>query len=186
MKLLDLSEIRKLRRKLGISQAELAYRSGVSQSLIARMESGKVDPGYTKVMAILAALDNAREKTIPVSGVMSTRVYGVMASDSVESAANKMKKYDVSQVPVFEGGRIIGSLSESTIVGQMASGADLKELSKRRVSSCMEDPLPTVSPNTPLAVASMLLEGSPAVIVTERERVTGIVTKADLLKMVHR
>lgn len=185
VRLTELSELRRLRRKLGISQAELARRSGVSQSLIARVESGSVDPGYSKVLAILNALEQAGGKDTPASSVMSTRVHGISSHETVEKAAMKMKKYDVSQLPVYEGGRIVGSLSESAVVRQMASGASMKELSKRRVSSCMEDPLPAVSPNTPLSMVSNMLEGSPAVLLTEKGRVAGIVTKADLLKMLH-
>ena len=43
----NLDEISKLRKKLGISQSELSELSGVSQSLIAKLEAKKIDPSYT-------------------------------------------------------------------------------------------------------------------------------------------
>jgi len=186
MNLPDLSEIQKIRKKLGLSQSELARKSGVSQSLIARMEAGRIDPGYTKVLAIFRVLDALHRMETPVSEIMSAKVHGVSKSETLESAAAKMKKYNVSQMPVFENRKIVGSLSESTVLNQIASGAEIRDLSRRKISSCMEDPLPTVNQNTPITAVSPLLESSSAVIVVEKGRVTGIVTKADLLKMLHR
>lgn len=186
MKTPELTEIQKIRKKLGLSQSELARKSGVSQSLIARIESGKIDPGYRKVTAIFTALNSMQEQEIAVSEIMSHKVYGVATSETMEKAASKMKKYGVSQMPVLEKGRIIGSLSESTILSQIALGTDVKDLSKRKVYSYMENPLPTVNPNTPVSTISILLESNPAVVVLEKGKVRGIATKADLLKMVHK
>ncbi len=186
MKLPDVTEIRALRKKLGISQSELAQRSGVSQSLIARIESGAVDPGYGKASLLFAALDELHQPGVVVSEIMSRHIYRAFPSETMEEAASKMKKYGVSQLPVFEKQRIVGSVSESTILNQIASGADAVDLSRRKISSCLENPLPTVSPNTPVKTVSLLLETSPAVVVLEKSKVVGIVTKADLLKMIHR
>ncbi|MBI2079314.1 helix-turn-helix domain-containing protein, partial [Candidatus Micrarchaeota archaeon] len=51
MKEIDVSKLGSLRRKLGITQKELAKLAGVSQSLIAKIEMGKIDPAYSKVLA---------------------------------------------------------------------------------------------------------------------------------------
>jgi predicted transcriptional regulator len=45
----QLEDIAKKRRRLGLKQAELAKLSGVSQSLVAKLESGRIDSSYTKV-----------------------------------------------------------------------------------------------------------------------------------------
>ena len=47
-----LNEISKKRKILGLTQSELAKLAGVSQSLIAKLESGKIEPSYTKVKTI--------------------------------------------------------------------------------------------------------------------------------------
>ena len=52
----ELEEIKKIRKKLGMTQTELANRAGVSQSLIAKIESARIDPTYTKTQKIFAAL----------------------------------------------------------------------------------------------------------------------------------
>jgi len=53
----SLSEIRKRRKALGLTQSGLARRAGVSQSLIAKVESGRLDPAYGKARKIFETLD---------------------------------------------------------------------------------------------------------------------------------
>jgi predicted transcriptional regulator len=48
--------IKRLRLEHSLSQRELAYRAGTSQSAIARIESGDEDITWTRVTAILAAM----------------------------------------------------------------------------------------------------------------------------------
>lgn len=49
--------IRELRRRARLTQAELAQRLGTSQPAIARWESGRVDPGYDRVMDVARACE---------------------------------------------------------------------------------------------------------------------------------
>ena len=58
----ELEEIKKIRKKLEITQTDLANRAGVSQSLIAKIESGRIDPTYTKTKKIFAALSELEKK----------------------------------------------------------------------------------------------------------------------------
>ena len=48
----DIKEIKILRKKLEITQNELAKKSGVSQSLIAKIESSNIDPAYSSIKKI--------------------------------------------------------------------------------------------------------------------------------------
>lgn len=48
--------IRDLRRQHGLSQRELAYRAGTSQSAIARIEAGGEDLTWKRLTSILAAM----------------------------------------------------------------------------------------------------------------------------------
>ena len=54
----DVKSIGSLRRKLNLTQKQLAKLSGVSQSLIAKIESNRIDPSYSKVVSIFHALEN--------------------------------------------------------------------------------------------------------------------------------
>jgi transcriptional regulator with XRE-family HTH domain len=48
--------VRDLRGRHGLSQRELAYRAGTSQSAIARIEGGDEDVTWTRLRSILAAM----------------------------------------------------------------------------------------------------------------------------------
>jgi predicted transcriptional regulator len=48
--------VRRLRTEHGLSQRELAYRAGTSQSAIARIEGGDEDITWKRLTAILAAM----------------------------------------------------------------------------------------------------------------------------------
>ncbi len=52
-----MTALERCRRRCGMSQVELAMRSGVSRETICRIEAGKADLGSkVKVLAIIAAL----------------------------------------------------------------------------------------------------------------------------------
>ena len=53
---IDPKQLKKIRVQLGITQSELARAAGVSQSLIAKLESGLVDPSFSTMKAISEAL----------------------------------------------------------------------------------------------------------------------------------
>lgn len=47
--------VREARRRAGLTQRELAARAGVSQPLVARIESGAVDPSFGRWLQIIRA-----------------------------------------------------------------------------------------------------------------------------------
>lgn len=180
----DLSEIARLRKKLKLTQMQLAEKSGVSQSLIARIESGTVDPGYSKIKSLFNALQEPDSKEITAEEIMTPKVIRVDAGDGLWKAANKMKEHEVSQMPVFDGERIVGSISEKVILDQFAKGGDIKKISGKNVSEYAGEAFPVISPNTPLSTISALLENNMALIVAEKGHAKGVITKADLLKFI--
>ena len=186
MQLPDLGEIARERRKLGLTQADLAVKAGVSQSLIARIEAGTVDPRYSNVVGVFTALDELKGREVAAREIMTKNVVGLQVDNTMEKAAAKMKEKGVSQMPVFDGDSIVGSISEKTILDQIARGVDGKTLSNEKVSAYMDAAFPTVNPETPLSVLSALLEYNTAVIVQDKGATKGIITNADLLKMIHK
>lgn len=186
MQLPPLTEIEKLRRRLGLTQTELADKAGVSQSLIARLEADTVDPRYSKVAQIFRALDELKGKEVEARQIMTKNVVGIQANASIEYAATKMKKHNVSQMPVFDGDKAVGSFTEKVVLDLISKGIDAKAFSKEETATHMEDIFPTVKPETPLSVVSALLEHNNGVLVAEQGKNVGIITKADLLKVVHK
>lgn len=58
MKFPPASDIRRMRKALDITQAELAQESGISQSTIAKIERNRISASYNTVIALFETLDN--------------------------------------------------------------------------------------------------------------------------------
>jgi predicted transcriptional regulator len=175
-----LSEIKAMRRNLGLTQSELAKLSGVSQSLIARIESGRVDPTYSKVGNIFDALEKIEmPNELTASNLMKRHVISVSSNESVIKAAGIMKKYNISQLPVIDKSSVVGLINERDIFHSVSE-------KPRTVKDIMEDAPPIISTNTPLDVVTHLLDYNYAVLVSDNGKIKGIVTRANLLKLVKR
>ncbi|MFC2154484.1 CBS domain-containing protein [Candidatus Altiarchaeota archaeon] len=185
MHLPKLDEIKKTRTKLGLTQAQLARKAGVSQSLIARIEQGTVDPGYSHVASIFTTFEELEHREARAEDIITKGVIGIQESETMEEAASLMKKHNVSQLPVKKDEKIVGSISEKTVLEQLAKGLNLQEVAEQAVRDYMEEPFPTVTLKTPLSLISNLLQYDAAVLVTQAGEVKGIVTNADLLKQLH-
>lgn len=185
--MLELTEMEKMRRQIGITQTELARRAGVSQSLIARIEAGKVDPKFSKVKRIYETLKVlGRGKTLTAADVMTKGIKSVSSRDSVEKAAFLMRRNDISQLPVEDEGVFVGSISEKDVLDRVADEARLEELSLTPVNEVMKPAFPEVTKDTPLMLLSSLLDYNRAVLVKDNGKTVGIVSPSDLLKLVHR
>jgi predicted transcriptional regulator len=183
----SLKEIELKRKSLGLNQKQLAKLAGVSQSFIAKIESGKINPSYEKAKMIFDILESLeRQREVKVEQIMHKEVAGVDKKDSVAKAARLMSETGYSQLPVFnEEKKVVGSVTEKTILDQIVKSKDPKELSNLPVEEIMENAFPTIDEKSPIEAASFLLQYSPAVLVVSKGEVVGIVTKADLLKTLH-
>ena len=181
----SLDEIPKRRKSLGLTQARLAELAGVSQSIIAKIESGTVDPSYSIVKRLVETLEKQSMGTATprVGEIMSKPVISVSKTQLVRDAVDLMKRRGYSQLPVFDGTRGVGSISEKTILDRAARGEPLESLLNNRVRDIMDSPLPTVNEDTPIEMVLGLLQGNYGVLVTKGENAIGILTKSDILKV---
>ena len=177
----ELDEISKIRKKLGMTQTELANRAGVSQSLIAKIESGRIDPTYTKTKKIFAALSDLEKKEeVKAEQIMNSKIVSVAPNEPVKEAIAKMKKFQISQVPVIDGHKLVGMVSESTILEA------LLEKRANHVRDVMQEAPPIVSKTSSIQVVSNLLKHYPMVLVSEEGTFVGLVTKADLIEKLYK
>lgn len=177
--LLPLGEIKVMRLQAGLTQTALAKLAGVSQSLITKIENGKVDPSYSAVQRVFAALENLKaEKVATVREVMRHPI-AISAKDSLHSASLKMKKSGISQLPVVAGNSIVGLITEENVLASVASGRDT---GKVKVEEAMQPAPPLVSESTPASALPLILKHCPLVGVTRGEKLVGVVTKSDLLE----
>jgi predicted transcriptional regulator len=180
----SIDEIAKKRRLMGLTQQKLAKLAGVSQSLIAKVESQQIDPAYSKVKAIFDSLERLQNETeVRAEQVLHSKVIGIQKTEPVSRAVQMMADYGYSQLPVFDKEHAVGSISEKAIIGKVSAGKDLSDVSRRTVEEVMEEAFPQVGEDAPLPLISSLLKVYSAVLISSKGKVVGIVTKADLLKM---
>jgi predicted transcriptional regulator len=175
-----LSEIKKLRKKYEINQKELAYRSGVSQSLIAKIESGKVEPTFSKANQIFQALEDLREKEeLKAKDIMKTKILFIKPREALREVIKLMKTKGISQIPVKDKERIVGIVSEKAILQYIVLHPE--KISSLRAEEVMQDTPPIVSPKTGQKLLLELLKDYSVVLVADKGEVQGIISKADLL-----
>ncbi len=183
----DLARIGKLRRQLGLTQKQLATLAGVSQSLIAKIESSKIDPAYSKVVQITSVLEQERgrkETRKRASDIMTAGLASVSPKDDLGKAMGLMKRMNISQLPVFEGQACVGSLSDGMIMEWMERYGD--KLAHVKAVDAMGEAFPSIPADSELEVVTGLLKFYKAVLVKKKGRVAGIITKADLMKAIER
>ena len=121
---------------------------------------------------------------MPISQLLSQKgkprdlVY-LMAEHKVSDAIKMMKEFDISQMPVMDNGKIVGSIQESSLLNIIFEDMTITEKS---VKDIMKEPLPVVDLKERVSsVYSKLSGGSSAVIVTENDKPVSLVTKMDML-----
>ncbi len=183
----NLGEIKKQRRAFGLTQKDLALNAGISQSMIAKIESGRISPGYDTVKKIFTVFENmGKDTSITARQIMSRHVISVRKSNTVSKAIETMRSFGYSQLPVLDKNQVIGTISEKAILDVMSSKENLQNLLNKKTKSVMTEALPRINENESIDVISALLKSNSAVLVTKKGKVIGIITKADLFKIVKR
>ena len=98
--------------------------------------------------------------------------------DRIVDVLARMNESGVTQLPVVEDGRSVGSLREHRILSRVLDNRDLLE---SPVSEVMEVSFPVVDVDASLSEVTRELQSSPAVLVEEYGRISGIITRHDVL-----
>lgn len=179
----SLEEIRKKRVSLGLTQGELARLAGISQSLVAKIESGKAEPSYPNAKRIFEALDSLHAKEEKkAEEIMLSPVFSAKISEPIGKTLSLMREKGVSQLPVLEEGLVVGTISENAVLSLIEKGYRMEDIRKTPVREAMEPALPQVGRNTRYSSILQLLKESPAILVVEKGKILGIITKADLVR----
>lgn len=108
------------------------------------------------------------------SGVVSAR-----PKESVLQALETMRRKEISQLPVLENGKAIGSIGEDTILNLVLSGKPLKKMVVREI---MGAAFPVVDKRSRIeAITQLIGEKNTAVLVQVDRKRYGILTKYDLI-----
>ena len=106
------------------------------------------------------------------------RVVFTNPSETVAEALAKLDKFGVTQLPVIEEGKSVGALREGRLLAKLLGNRDLMGAP---VGEVMEASLPVVDVDASSAEVTRCLRRSPAVLVEEFGRITGIITRHDIL-----
>ncbi len=182
-----IEEIKKMRKQLDVTQSELARMANVSQSTIAKLERSSISASYEIVTRVFEAIENEgklRKINRTAREVLHTPIVSVQKDATLAEVSELMKRRGYSQLPVMNGDTVVGSISDETILNQLRQGSSLDELSHIKVEAVMNDAYPVIPETTAVEMVATLLSSSPAVLVQRKGKISGIITKSDLLKLI--
>jgi cystathionine beta-synthase len=107
----------------------------------------------------------------------------VNADETVLAAHQRMKLYDVSQLPVLKDGKIVGIVDEEDILMEVV---DNPGHFREPVTEAMESRLVTVPPGASIAQLLEIFKRGLVAIVVDGEEFLGLITRIDLLNWLRR
>ena len=102
----------------------------------------------------------------------------VTPQTSIQEMLDLMDDHGLSQLPVIEDGKSIGSLREHSVMSQIL---DDRSLLQEPVTRVMDPSFPVVNESVEVARAKPYLKDAPAMLIEEYGRIIGIVTRYDVL-----
>ena len=170
--------LRQWRKTLGLTQAQLAEESGLTQSVIAKVELGTVDPRASTLRRLIAALVRCERPDQPhsVGDIMVEDVAVLAPYDSVQSAVERMVREGISQLPVVsDSGAILGLVSEASLLG-----ADVQR--NRPVQAVMQMNFAVVNLGVTITEGRRLLVEHEVLLVTDAGVLCGLVSRIDMVR----
>jgi cystathionine beta-synthase len=109
-----------------------------------------------------------------------TKLLTIESNLTVDAAIKMMGKYDISQLPVTNGGRIIGSLNENHLFELVVANPQVKNAS---IENVMLPAFPFIDISTPIdSLSKMITESNAAVMVRDfKTDENYIITKHDIV-----
>jgi len=132
----------------------------------------------------LAAPPEALDDDPPISQVMTTHLVAITPDCPLSTALHVLASTGVRHLPVVEGNRCSGMVLEADLIRYLAGGS-MSSLDHATVpvSTLSRSAAPvSVSARRSNAARRMQTENTDAVLVTDGDRLVGIVTATDLIR----
>jgi len=115
---------------------------------------------------------------------MTTRVFTVKPTDSIDRALGLLKRHQINQLPVVSGRTLVGIVTDRDL-REAASPHSQRQPKKERISieSVMSSPAITLARHSTLINAASVLRKNRmgSLPIAEGESLVGIVTRSDIL-----
>lgn len=109
------------------------------------------------------------------------QLVSVSPDETVSEALKKLEDYNLSNLPVINGSKCVGSLNDADLMSKII--ADSSAMNKK-VKSVMAKPMPVLDESADVKQAIASLKKSPAVLVSEYGNIVGILTRHDVLDFI--
>jgi len=122
-----------------------------------------------------------------VKEIMTTKIISVDKDDSLKHVLDLMKKNDITKIPVLEEKKFFGLVTDNVIAYKLGSIRKRGVTASRlHASSVTEKQVKTISPEEDVKnILKSVGEPGPTMLpVVEKDKLVGVVTKADLLPLV--
>jgi cystathionine beta-synthase len=103
--------------------------------------------------------------------------------DLMKNAFQKMKMYDISQLPVVDGNTIVGFIDETDLFNALLSD---RNAFSSQVKQFMSTNLKKLSPNNTISDVIDIFSSGMVPIIEDDERFIGLITKIDLIKFLNK
>ncbi len=111
------------------------------------------------------------------------KMISIAPETTVRAAFDLMKKMDISQIPVLEGDKMVGSLTESHVLNYLLENP--MNHTESKVAEIMDAPFPIVEEDLPMRQLNRYISKKiPAVVVKNKAGVLHILTKYDIIQSV--
>jgi len=173
-----LTDLKTARLAAGLKQTDLEKLSGVSQSIITKVERGQRSPRYETAIKLFTAISDYNKKQAggdmrKVSEVMTRKVKSFQVTATVHQVIKAMKKFDISQFPVYDGDALVGTVTERSLLGAQA---------EETLNEYIVDILPIFSQNTQVRDLMSTLKMHSAVLLSNGGmKIIGICSRQNIL-----
>jgi predicted transcriptional regulator len=160
--------IRDTRNELDITLSELGEAARISPSQLSRLENSEGNPSYEAIYRVYTELKEQQGEAT-VESILTSKKEShddiqfeyVEPDDTCADVATRMDKYSISQLPVIENERAVGSVTDKTLI-------ELEEDLESVLIQDVADPsFPEVAVTNDQETVRNLLRTNQAVLLTE-------------------
>ena len=112
----------------------------------------------------------------------ASKIVTLIPNDKLVKDASKiMSDNGISQMPVInKNGQTIGSIKEKSILNKLLEKG--QEILNKTIQSVMEPKIPEMPISTTIDEAKKMLLEHDAILITDEDKIAGILTKIDIIK----